>query len=589
MAVLLGVYYLFLEKEKMHRFNRSYLLGALAFSLVVPFITVPIYVEVEAQALPQYIPVDALQPLPAPAPEVNYWLYAAVISYAIVTLLLANRFARNILKFYSLKRQSTVAEYNGATLVLLDDDVLPHTFLNNIYLSKKEYEHRLIEPELLTHELAHVRQKHTLDILFIELLKTVFWFNPLPYLYKRAMQMNHEFLADESTIENHHLNIPTYQQMLLDKATPYTAYALASSINFSITKKRFIMMTKTTSTRKRTLLQAMTLPVLALTCLSLCYEVVAQTEPQRSYLGKGSTTYSARNVTKQELDSLKKAEPKKYNSNNPEDYVRMTTSYTNDKGIKITEKSFVESKIAKDFAYYDYKWPDADKIKSMRIYKYSEAQNDSLKKLRPELYNYTDTELSRIHLTYENDKGKVVQEDLFIDNTNPDGSPRVEVIKDKPVINKPRPMVEYLPDGDTKASSNMEEVVIAGRSKNKTQKNIPAAKTITSSGQHIVNAADTNPQPEFPGGIGEFYRIFGKEFKFPDIKKDVATRAYVSFIIEMDGSMSNIKILKDPGYGMGAEVERVLKGITERWKPGMVKGKPVRTSYSLPISLNIKS
>lgn len=150
-------------------------------------------------------------------------------------------------------------------------------------------------------------------------------------------------------------------------------------------------------------------------------------------------------------------------------------------------------------------------------------------------------------------------------------------------------MVEYLPDGDTKASSNMEEVVIAGRSKNKTQKNIPAAKTITSSGQHIVNAADTNPQPEFPGGIGEFYRIFGKEFKFPDIKKDVATRAYVSFIIEMDGSMSNIKILKDPGYGMGAEVERVLKGITERWKPGMVKGKPVRTSYSLPISLNIKS
>jgi energy-coupling factor transporter ATP-binding protein EcfA2 len=572
MAVLLGVYYLFLEREKMHRFNRFYLLGALVFSLVLPFISIPIYVEAAPITIPQDIPFDAIpQPLPTPAPEVNYWVYAAIVFYALVTLLLAVRFARNILKFYILKKKSTVAEYNGATLVLLDDAVLPHTFLNNIYLCKKEFEHRLIEPELLTHELAHVRQKHTLDILFIELLKTILWFNPLPYLYKRAIQMNHEFLADESTIENHHLNIPTYQQMLLDKATPYTAYALASSINFSITKKRFIMMTKTTSSGKRTLLQAMMLPVLALTTTLLCYEVIAQ-QPKTStpaQLTKTTTAdrdeyYSnvqviindkARNVSiNKKYEALTAEEKDRYITDVPQRGSKKY-HYPGDTFILNISKVFKDDKIVAAQGYdpktgapaQGFVWPPSDKIKSLNLNKFSEVQNDSLRKLRPELYPTPDTKLAQIFITYENDKGEIVEATTFFEG------------------------------GDNLTEAGGATVKMASPIKTVTGYLVPA-----------VSAADTNPQPEFPGGIGAFYGLINKEFKVPDVKEDMTARIYIEFIIETDGSMANIKALNDPGNGMAAEAERVLKTIDTKWSPGMVKGKAVRTSYSLPIIINIR-
>lgn len=84
----------------------------------------------------------------------------------------------------------------GYTLVLLKDDVLPFTFLNYFFVSQKQYNESALEPEILEHELAHIQQRHSCDILFIEILKCVFWFNPILVLYKKAIELNHEFLAD---------------------------------------------------------------------------------------------------------------------------------------------------------------------------------------------------------------------------------------------------------------------------------------------------------------------------------------------------------------------------------------------------------
>jgi hypothetical protein len=102
-------------------------------------------------------------------------------------------------------------KYKNATLVLVDEKTLPHTFLNHIFVNFDDYNQRTIEDELYTHELVHVTQKHTLDILFIELLITIFWFNPLLYLYKKAIQLNHEFLADQKVVESYN-NVPFYQR-----------------------------------------------------------------------------------------------------------------------------------------------------------------------------------------------------------------------------------------------------------------------------------------------------------------------------------------------------------------------------------------
>lgn len=91
---------------------------------------------------------------------------------------------------------------------------------------------------------------------------------------------------------------------------------------------------------------------------------------------------------------------------------------------------------------------------------------------------------------------------------------------------------------------------------------------------------------EFPGGIQNFIKTVRKNYKVPDLQTNKYT-VYVSFVVETDGSISDIKVIRDPGHGLGDEAIRVLKNIKTKWKPGIYKGEPVRVLYYLPISITI--
>jgi periplasmic protein TonB len=101
----------------------------------------------------------------------------------------------------------------------------------------------------------------------------------------------------------------------------------------------------------------------------------------------------------------------------------------------------------------------------------------------------------------------------------------------------------------------------------------------------ILTSNMVDKMPEFPGGIKKFYTYVGNNFEKPELDSENAIRVSVSFVIEKDGSMTDIKVLKDPGYGLGAEAIRVLKSLKTKWSPGMYEGKAVRTSYNLPITI----
>ncbi len=103
-----------------------------------------------------------------------------------------------------------------------------------------------------------------------------------------------------------------------------------------------------------------------------------------------------------------------------------------------------------------------------------------------------------------------------------------------------------------------------------------------------VVAAILDKQPEFPGGINKFYEYVGIKFEKPEIDIEKTVNVYVSFIVEKDGSMSNIKVLKDPGYGLATEAIRVLSSLKTKWKPGVLNGEFVRTSYNLPIAVKME-
>lgn len=105
----------------------------------------------------------------------------------------------------------------------------------------------------------------------------------------------------------------------------------------------------------------------------------------------------------------------------------------------------------------------------------------------------------------------------------------------------------------------------------------------------IYNSAGLQVQPDFPGGIDAFRSLIMKNFRMPEIDQDLTAKIYVSFVVEKDGSLTAIKILRDPGYGLGKEAERVLKSVKTKWSPGIQNGKPVRASFTLPIAISIKS
>lgn len=104
-----------------------------------------------------------------------------------------------------------------------------------------------------------------------------------------------------------------------------------------------------------------------------------------------------------------------------------------------------------------------------------------------------------------------------------------------------------------------------------------------------VNFAALQVKPEFPGGIKKFYEYVNKNFRTPELDRDTDLKITVSFVVEKDGSLTNIKVLKDPGYGAGKEAERVLKSLKTKWSPGIQNGKPVRANYILPIVIKIQA
>jgi len=240
LAILLAFYHLVLEREKMHQFNRFYLLGSVLFSFLVPFVI--IYVEAPPKVTSE-LTEAMMSPIVVETSTTNNWGASeyALMVYLSITFVMFIRFIKSLLDIILKIKQHQITSYQSAKLVLVKDDILPHTFWNYIFINKEEYLSKKVEKELFTHELTHVTQKHTLDVLIVEALQIVLWFNPFFYPLKKAIQLNHEFLADDNVIASHQ-DIPKYQYLLLDKAAWKNKYYLASNLNYSLTKKRLLMM-----------------------------------------------------------------------------------------------------------------------------------------------------------------------------------------------------------------------------------------------------------------------------------------------------------------------------------------------------------
>lgn len=245
---LYSFYKVFLERESMYKINRFYLLFSIVFSLVAPLYKMELPITIEEtnispellaylMANPQVLKQDA---------GLNYGEIANYC-YGIIGLGLLLRFVFHLaIIVIKIKRDEKFLD-KDVTYVLDQDYPQPFSFLHYIFLPKDNY--TAIHPNLIQHEKAHCIQKHSWDILLIEVFQILFWFNPFIYLYKKSIKLNHEFLADEYVLQNN-VDIKTYQYQILDCIAMQSPSTVASNFNFILTKKRLLMMTKHTSKRK---------------------------------------------------------------------------------------------------------------------------------------------------------------------------------------------------------------------------------------------------------------------------------------------------------------------------------------------------
>jgi beta-lactamase regulating signal transducer with metallopeptidase domain len=288
LLTLITFYKLFLENEKMHLFNRIYLNGSILFSLTVPLGHFSFKTKIASKLISLQLNEIIIQKTDKNLNviyENEIMSYIIISIYMIIMTLLLFRFFINIKYYYKKIKNNEHKIFNGSKLILLNEPIIPHSFLNYIFLNKQDYINNKIPSELLVHEDAHLKQKHTLDILFIEIVNVLFWFNPILILYKRAIKLNHEFLADE-VVNKQFNSVSYYQEILLQIASNQSKIALASPINYLITKKRLIMMTKNESKAKIILKTASVGFIYSILFFALNTKIVAQEQSNEENLVK---------------------------------------------------------------------------------------------------------------------------------------------------------------------------------------------------------------------------------------------------------------------------------------------------------------
>lgn len=257
-SLLLTVYYVFLQKEKMYGFNRFYLLFSLLFSYTVPFISIQSEIQSPVNRLQKTIEATQQVMDITPKQESFNWMNLIWILYGIVTLIFLTRTIISYLKIKNLKGEKMI--YQNQNIIITNEPISPFSFWNTIYLGKNYLIDNKIDSRIFLHEKSHLEQKHSIDIIIVEIIKAFTWFNPSVHFYKKAIITNHEFLADESVLKND-FPIKDYQNLILEEIISNQNYNLTHTFNFKNTKKRFIMM-NTKKSKLADLKKVISIPVL---------------------------------------------------------------------------------------------------------------------------------------------------------------------------------------------------------------------------------------------------------------------------------------------------------------------------------------
>ncbi|MFT3949273.1 MAG: TonB-dependent receptor plug domain-containing protein [Agriterribacter sp.] len=280
LAVVYLFYQLFLRRLTFYNWNRWYLAGYTVLSFIIPLVNIMPSLQkqkLEGSVVLQWIPAIGL----GAEKQMNFfesltswdWVIAAL---ALGSLLLLFRLMVRLFAFAKMKARAQILSDEATKIYQLDDKITPFSFGNAIFINTNLHDDRELE-EIIRHEFVHVKQKHSIDILWCELLCILNWFNPVVWLIRHNVRQNLEFLADDKVLQNG-LDKKTYQYLLL-KVIGNQQFAFTNHFNFSSLKKRIAMMNSIKSARLSIMRFLFLLPVIAVLLLSFRNEIKKEAAP----------------------------------------------------------------------------------------------------------------------------------------------------------------------------------------------------------------------------------------------------------------------------------------------------------------------
>ena len=259
LAIFYGFYLIFLQKETFYGLNRGYLISSTIFSFLIPFLQIGILSQLIyganklslAYTNPNLATVKSNELKFSSLVELALVLYIVIAAYFIVKLIIG------FYEILSLALKAKKETTGGITYIELKDSPSAFSFFNLLFINPSSKEKHTI----LKHEMVHIRQRHTVDILFFELLKIFNWFNPIVWLIQKDIKLLHEYIADDLTT-NSDIEKHDYAMFLIQNSFGVTPNYLTNQIfNQSILKRRINMLNKRKSAGRARLKILLAVPI----------------------------------------------------------------------------------------------------------------------------------------------------------------------------------------------------------------------------------------------------------------------------------------------------------------------------------------
>ena len=280
LATFFLAYHFLLRKETFFTSNRWFLLSGLATSILLPlfFIKKIVYVERPKFTLPiisedNDLPIIIDKATPIIAESID-WFQILFIVYAIVATILIIKVIIDLVSLGKLLRKQNIQKQEDLLYVNINQDIAPFSFFNYIVFNSNLYSQKELE-SILLHEKVHSQEKHSIDVLVTKLFTVIFWFNPLVWLYQKAIIQNLEYIADSKAIQNIE-DKKCYQMALLKVVSHQNCLPITNHFYQSLIKKRIVMLNKNQSKKRNLWKYGLILPVIIAFVFLFQIKVVAQ-------------------------------------------------------------------------------------------------------------------------------------------------------------------------------------------------------------------------------------------------------------------------------------------------------------------------